>query len=397
MSASTFSPPRPATCSPSQAARELDLKRGEFDLAVHLGHIRTVPDEGGGGGRRVERAEIDRVNAREGCAETLRRRVRVVGTSEGAALMEIPPGRFTRLARLGVLVPVKWYLNRYRAVVWLYLAEELRAFASETANAHLLKGRTPETLRGQLAAGVDLRARNWRGRHLGFLLRRAEEEPWARAGAVAAFLPPIEIADVVRDPYERAYLHRFRPAPPAHTTPGGPSAQLAERIATAQDADEIEWLRSDLAQVLQEARACSPAPRPAARRAAPTLGAVARPIPPMARTVTRSAEPTVPTPSEPGAERALAQAPEPLLGPPEPKRAPATRASGPHGGRLPGPPGPQEEPVVRAFEWPGTTVARPAAPKSVRSGQRRAEQGPARPERGLRAWLRRGSPRPARA
>ncbi|MQY37269.1 hypothetical protein SRB17_52730 [Streptomyces sp. RB17] len=394
MSATTFSPSRPTTCTPSHAARELGLKRGEFDLAVHLGHIRTVPDEGGGGGRRVERAEIDRLRAQEGYPDTLHERVRVVGTTEGAALMEIPAGRFTRLARLGLLVPVKWYLNRYRAVVWLYLAEDLRDFTSATENAHLLKGRTPETLRSQLEAGVDVRARNWRGRHLGFLLRQAEE-PWVRAGAVAALLPPLEIADVVRDPYDRAYLNRFRPAPPVQGTPGSPAAHLAERIVTAQDTDEIEWLRGELAHMLEEARALTPAPRPAARRAAPAVRAVARPVPPVARTVARPTEPAVPVPSEPGAEPAGAGAHEPLLGPPEPTRGPVTVASRPSGGPRPGPPEAEDESVVRAFEWHAPVV--PAAtPSSARRGNRRAERAPARSDRGLRGWLRRRSPRPSR-
>ncbi|MGW2742305.1 DUF6397 family protein [Streptomyces sp. NPDC001450] len=264
MSGSTFVPARTVTCTPSRAARELWLRRREFDLAVHLGRIRTVPDEGGGGGRRVERAEIDRLSAQDGFPDTLRERLHVVGTAEGAALMEIPAGRFTRLARLGLLVPVRFYLNRHRAVVWLYLAEELRQFTAGAENAHLLRGRTPESLRGQLAAGVDLRARNWRGRQLGFLTRRCEE-PWARAGVVAAFLPPIDVADLVKDPYERAQLNRFRPAPLDHGAPGSPSANLAEQLMTAQDPDEIGWLRSDLVHAVEQARAHAPTPRPAAR------------------------------------------------------------------------------------------------------------------------------------
>ncbi|MEU5537745.1 DUF6397 family protein [Streptomyces sp. NPDC020362] len=268
MSGNTCVPSRPVTCAPSRAARELGLKRSEFTLAVHLGRIRTVPDEGGGGGRRIERAEIDRLRAQDGFPETLRERVHVVGTAEGAALMGIPAGRFTRLARLGLLVPVRFYLNRYRAVVWFYLAEELRQFAADAENAHLLKGRTPETLRAQLAAGVDLRARNWRGRHLGFLLRQAED-PWARAGAVAAFLAPVEVADIVKDPYERARLNRFRPGPPDTGAPGSPSAHLAEHLMTALDADEADWLRSELTRAVREARDHAPAPRPAPRHAAP--------------------------------------------------------------------------------------------------------------------------------
>ena len=86
--------------TPSRAARELGLKRSEFDLAVHLGQIRTVPDEGGGG-RRVTRSEIDRLRATDGFPDSLLQRVRVVGTTEGAKVMDVPAGRFTRLARLG--------------------------------------------------------------------------------------------------------------------------------------------------------------------------------------------------------------------------------------------------------------------------------------------------------
>ncbi|WND38971.1 DUF6397 family protein [Streptomyces sp. BB1-1-1] len=251
--------------APNRAARELGLRRSEFDLAVHLGRIRTVPDEGGGGGRRVARDEIERIRAGEGFPEALRDSVRAVGTMEGAALMEVPRARFTRLARLGLLVPVKFYVNRYRAVVWLYLADELRQFATDERNAALLKGRTPEGLRDQLTEGLDLRPRNWRGRHLGFLLRQADDDPWARAAAVASVLEPVEVSAVVRDPYERSYLHRFRPVPPAHGSPGSPAAQLAEEIMTAADPDEIDWLRTDLAGAVEAARGQRPAPRPALR------------------------------------------------------------------------------------------------------------------------------------
>ncbi|MGV9561319.1 DUF6397 family protein [Streptomyces sp. NPDC003480] len=244
----------------SRAAQELDLKRGEFDLAVRLGRVRTIPDEGGGG-RRVTYAEIDRVRAEQGFPEALRERVETVGTRNGAALLGVTPGRFTRLARLGLVVPVNWYVNRYRAVVWLYLAEELRQFASAPENARLLTGRTPEGLRGQLEAGVDLRPRNWRGRHFGFELRQAED-PWAKAAVVASLLDPVQTAEIVRDPYERGHLDRLRPARPGQPAPDSPAAPIAARIMTAQDSDEIDWLRAELAQALIEARRHRPAPRP---------------------------------------------------------------------------------------------------------------------------------------
>ena len=247
----------------SRAARELGLRRGEFDLAVHLGCVRTVPDEGGGG-RRVPRTEIDRLHAENGFPETLRHRVKTVGTTEGAALMDVTTARFTRLARLGLVVPVKFYLNRYRAVVWLYLAEEVRQFASDKDNTRLLSGRTPEGLRDQLEEGLDLRPRNWRGRHMGFLLRRTED-PWERAAIVASLLDPVQVAEIVRDPYERAHLNRFRPERASHGAPDSPAALTAARIMTACDPDEISWLRADLRQFLSEARELRPAPRPAPR------------------------------------------------------------------------------------------------------------------------------------
>ncbi|WP_406839879.1 DUF6397 family protein [Streptomyces sp. AHU1] len=250
-----------ATFPLSRAARELELRRGEFDLALHLGCVRSVPDEGGGG-HRITREEIDRVRAEAGFPDALRARVKAVGTTEGAALMGVTTTRFTRLARLGLVVPVKFYLNRYRAVVWLYLAEELRQFAADEQNAPLLSGRTPESLRDQLGEGLDLRPRNWRGRHLGFLLRRTED-PWARAAVVASLLDPVHVAEIVKDPYERSHLDRLRPAPVSQAAPDSPGARIAERITTADDPDEIGWLRADLGQSVLEAREDRPAPRPA--------------------------------------------------------------------------------------------------------------------------------------
>ncbi|NNN29584.1 hypothetical protein HLK59_04270 [Streptomyces sp. S3(2020)] len=268
MSGSTITPSHQLSCAPSRAARELGLKRSEFDLAVHLGHIWTVPDEGGGG-RRVSRSEIDRLRSEDGFPDALQERVRVVGTTEGAAVMDVPVGRFTRLARLGVVAPVRFYLNRYRAVVWLYLADEVRQFAADEENFPLLNARrTPEGMRDLLDAGLDLRARNWRGRHREFLLRVADG-PWESAGALAAFLDPVQISEIVPDPYERSHLTRFRPGPPAQGAQGSPAAYLAERIMTADDPDEISGLRSALTRTLADARGLRPAPRPAAKEATP--------------------------------------------------------------------------------------------------------------------------------
>lgn len=247
-----------------RAARELCLEHSEFDLAVHLGRSRTVRDDRGGG-RRVARAEIERLRAGAGFPETLRRSVRVLAATEGAALMQVPKTRFTRLARLGLLVPVTFRLNRYRAVVWLYPAEELTLFRADGENTPLLTGRTPEGLRSQLDAGLDLRPRNWRARHLGHLLRQADG-PWARAGAVASLLDPVHVSQVVGDPCDRSHLNSFREPPPGHGAPGSPAARLAQDLMTAKDPDEIAWLQADLTRLTRQAREHRPAPRPASRR-----------------------------------------------------------------------------------------------------------------------------------
>lgn len=336
------------TWSLARAARELELRRGEFDLAVHLGHVRTVPDEGGGG-RRVTHAEVDRVRSQDGFPDTLRERVKAVGTTEGAALMGISTARFTRLARLGLVVPVKVYLNRYRAVVWLYLAEDLRRFPADKQNAPLLRGRTPEGLRDQLEAGLDLRPRNWRGRNMGFLLRQAEG-PWARAAVVASLLDPVQVEEVVKDPYERACLDRFRPERPSHGAPDSPAARIISRIMTADDPDEISWLRADLGQAVVEARETQPAPRPTPRPGV-------------------ASEPTgwFPVGSPPVIARPAPSTPAAL--------APAASAQGVAGR---GEPAPGVSPTVASRPETATAEDLPAA----------GERG--RP-RGLLGWLRRGS------
>lgn len=253
----------------SRAARELGLKRAELDIAVQLGCVRTVVDDGGGG-RRVARTEIDRLRAEKGFPGALRERVETVGSTAAAEILDVTSARFMRLARLGLVTPVKFYLNRYRAVVWLYLAEELQQFAADENNISWLKGRIPEELRAWLDAGLDLRPKNWRGRHLGFLLRQADD-PWTRAAAPASLLDLVQVAEIVQDPYERAYVNRHRAARPDSGPPDSPAAQLTARIMTADDPDEIEWLRADLKQALAAARAHRLAPRPLRPAAAPHL------------------------------------------------------------------------------------------------------------------------------
>ncbi|MGW0734834.1 DUF6397 family protein [Streptomyces sp. NPDC002851] len=308
--------------SPGRAARALELKRGELTLAIQLGYVRTTgaertddrPDDRRTDGvapaaRSVPRSEVDRLRAADGFPDTLRERVTLVGTTAGAALMGITKDRFTKLARVGLLTPAKFYLNRYRAVVWLYLADDVRQFAD--AHPALLTGRTPEDMRRELNAGEDKRARNWRGRRAGQLLRLAEG-PWQRAGVLAAMLDPVQIAELVPDPYERSYLHRLRPEPTFNPAGPFPAAEsIAARVLFADDPDEISWLRSSLTAELAEARHTTPAPRP--RATPPTPGPRATPPVPSPRATAPASHGKVPTPGHRTGGTALSQPTRPLV------------------------------------------------------------------------------------
>src|SRR5690606_14342392 len=193
-----------------------------------------------------------------------------------------------------------------------YLADEVRQFTADPGNAALLTGRFPEALRGHLDAGLDLRPRNWRHRHLGFLLRQAGD-PWARAGAVAALLDPLHVCEVVGDPWERSRVNLCRPGPPAHGAPGSSAADLARELATAQDADEIAWLPADLARLVGAARTHPPAPRPAPRPALPA----APPAPPPAPDTSRLTPGTAPRQARTAPARRRSRWPTPDLQRPE--------------------------------------------------------------------------------
>ncbi|MFD8870679.1 DUF6397 family protein [Streptomyces sp. NPDC059590] len=247
-----------------RAARELGLKLGEFELAVQLGEVLTVAV--GAMGRRVGRAELLRLAAAEGFPSALRARLRVVGTAEGAELLDISPGRFSRLARGGFFTPVRFYVNRYRAVVWLYLAAELRAFAER--EPALLTGRIPAGLRATLSAGEDQRAARWRGRRIEQLLTRTED-PWERAAVWAAVLAPAELDATLTDPAERAYVRALMPrlAPVASGT--GLAAEVIAAVVTVGDPTEIRRCRAALDTCVRDARRARPAPRPPDEAAAP--------------------------------------------------------------------------------------------------------------------------------
>ncbi|MGW3568680.1 DUF6397 family protein [Streptomyces sp. NPDC000941] len=240
-----------------RAARELGLKRGEFELAVQLGEVRTVAM--GAMGRRVARAELLRLAAAEGFPSALRARLRVVGTAEGAELLGISQGRFTRLARGGFFTPVRFYVNRYRAVVWLYPAAELGAFAGR--EPALLTGRIPAGLRATLDEGEDQRAARWRRRRVEQLLALTDD-PWERAAVWAALLTPAELDAVVTDPAERACLRELMPrlAPvPAGT---GPAAELTAALVAADDPAEIRRCRVALETCVRDAREARPIQSP---------------------------------------------------------------------------------------------------------------------------------------
>ncbi|QDY81468.1 hypothetical protein FQU76_32950 [Streptomyces qinzhouensis] len=237
------------------------MRPGEFDLAVQLGCLRTLPGPAGGP-PTVAREEIARLLSAEDRMAALRRRVSTVGTRTGAELISISPQRFTRLARTGRLVPVRFYLNRYRKVVWRYLADDVEEFAR--SHPELLTGRTDPELRALLDAGADRRPRTWRGKRLGLALR-ITTDPWERAAAAAVHLDPSALAELVPDAVERSRLDGLRPRLGCPRPASAPARELVERLTRADAPDEIEWYGTLLAQQLDEARRERPAPRPGPR------------------------------------------------------------------------------------------------------------------------------------
>ncbi|MEU2023586.1 DUF6397 family protein [Streptomyces sp. NPDC016469] len=297
------------------AAAALGLKRNEFDLAVYLGavRVRSAPD----GRPRIDREEIERLRAQGGFPGSLRERVRTVGTAEGARLLGISPVRFTRLARAGCLTPVAFYLNRYRAVVWVYLAQELEALASRSPE--LLVGNSPPWMRSRLDTGADWRPRNWRSRRIERLLALTDD-PWVRAAIVAQGLDPVQLAEVVDDPYERAHFTRVRPEAVFGRRGSVAGREAMARLMPADEPDEILWRRISLITELDAAREARPAPRPGDGPADAADGVLAAPA--------ASARHRVPgvaaAPGEPAAPRPEASGP--VLAP-----AGRTRPEGPPG------------------------------------------------------------------
>ncbi|MER5810795.1 DUF6397 family protein [Streptomyces sp. NPDC002033] len=234
-----------------RAAGELGLRRGEFARAVQLGLVRAGP-RAPSGAARFARAELERVRAREGFPQALREQVETVaGADAGAGVLGIGPSRFTRLARCGHLIPVGYRVNRYRAVVWIYLTAELREFAAKEPGT--LTGAAPPQDRELVLAGADLRPRRWRGRHVGLLLRRTAD-PWERAAVLASVLPGSEVRLAVPDPAERIVLAALAPPPPYGHPQAPAAAAVADRLLLAEPPDEVHWYRTSLDFALTGAR-----------------------------------------------------------------------------------------------------------------------------------------------
>ncbi|WP_143688538.1 DUF6397 family protein [Streptomyces barkulensis] len=242
-----------------EAHRMLGIRPRELELAVELGALATVASRRESRRRRVPVAELARVRAEEGFPATLRERLRLVGAREGAGLLGVTAVRFTRLARAGCFGPVRFSLNRYRAVVWLYLASELRDVAEY--RPALLRGPLPEGLLRVLAEGEDWRPRHWRDRRIAQAVRRTDD-PWAAAAAHAAVLTPEVLEEAVPDPAERARLAELRP----ELTTARPESLAARRVVrgllTADGEDEVLRHRLGLTLALSTARSARPLCRP---------------------------------------------------------------------------------------------------------------------------------------
>ncbi|MGH3326123.1 MAG: DUF6397 family protein, partial [Streptomyces sp.] len=248
------------------AARELGLQPGLLELAVQAGEVRTVRGAAAGSARcRVSRAELARLKASDGFPGSVRERLRVVDAAKGAGLLGISSVRFARLARGGFFTPAHFYVNRYRTVVWLYLAGELLAF--EERRAELLSGSLPRGLRVLLEEGVDLRARHWRGRRVGQLSEQAAG-PWERCAVRATVLHADAVGEAVPDPVERARLVALKPELVTVRGRSPASREAAEELCVATAEDEIRGHRLMLAAYLEEARA-SDSVRPAPPDGAP--------------------------------------------------------------------------------------------------------------------------------
>ncbi|MDT0322426.1 DUF6397 family protein [Streptomyces millisiae] len=180
---------------------------------------------------------------------------RLVSASDGAALLDVSPSRFARLARGGCFSPAEFRISPLHIVTWWYPAAELRLFAAR--ESRLLGGPIPEGLRRALGRGEDWRPRRWRTRRTAELVRRTTE-PWRRAAVFAAVLEPPLLLRRVPEPRERALLRRLRPAL-ADPPPPGFRQRAFQELLTAAAPDEARWYVRGLELALRDARARPPA------------------------------------------------------------------------------------------------------------------------------------------
>ncbi|WP_225846677.1 DUF6397 family protein [Streptomyces sp. HPF1205] len=235
-----------------RARDELGLDEEDFHLAVQVGEVPTVAC--GSGLWKVRARELERLRAADGGRQALLARIQLVSSGEGAKAMGVGRDRFTKLARTGFVRPVRWYVNRYRALVWMYPARELREFAE--ANPALMTGPLPGALREAVEGGEDLRGRGWRDRRVAQLVRDAYDA-WDEAAVWAALLGPERVHEAVPDPYERGRLRRLREAlPPGRV--GFAAPELVRRLTTADHPEEIATALAALADALGRARESRP-------------------------------------------------------------------------------------------------------------------------------------------
>ncbi|QRF05725.1 hypothetical protein G9U55_28575 [Streptomyces koyangensis] len=268
-------PPGPATVSAEAAARALGVRQNELETAVGLGLLATTEGTGEPGERpKVPASEIRRLLPSVDQPDGLRAQVATTGARDGAALLGITEERFAKLARLGLLTPVRCHLNRYHCVVWRYLADELRAVRRHQA-PHLT-GQLPPPLRQLLATGDDARPRTWRRRVLAQRLGRAGTT-WERAAAVAALLPRSHTAALLT-PDEQRSLDAARPRPLFARARSATAERALEPLARALPGPETEQYAAEFAELLDEART---APRPPHRvpRLRRPAGRLRRPTP----------------------------------------------------------------------------------------------------------------------
>jgi hypothetical protein len=240
----------------ARARDELGLDYDEFEVALQTGEVPGIAC--GPGQWKVPAAAVAQLRAAPGHPDALLARLRLVNSDEAAKQLGVGRERFVRLARAGYVRPIRWYVNQYRAVVWIYLARELAEFADRSPA--LLHGPLPVGLREAVAAGEDQRPRGWRARRAAQLVRDAEDV-WEEAAVWAALLGPEMMAGAVPDPCERAYLRKLRgELPPGRV--GRASAERIRELTTADHPEEIATALLALAIALGRARALRPAPRP---------------------------------------------------------------------------------------------------------------------------------------